>query len=106
MEIDINSIRGKSPDGGTNGPRQKTQTVLLVEGIVRSCRAVSKYETACTMLLEILPVVSSDPAAMDVFLRGKEEIRQFFDDIALTFHFSLFTFHFRPQVRTKTCLAQ
>lgn len=80
MEIDINSIRGKSPDGGTDGLRQKTQTLLLVEGMVRSCKAVSKYETACTMLLEILPIVSSDPAAMDVFLRGKEEIRQFFEN--------------------------
>ena len=80
MEIDINSIRGKSPDGGTDGLRQKTQTVLLVEGIVRSCKAVSNYETACTMLLEILPIVSSDPAAMEAFLRGKEEVRQFFEN--------------------------
>ena len=80
MEIDINCIRGKSPDGGTDGLRQKTQAVALVEGMVRSCKAVSNYETACTILLEILPIVSSDPAAMDVFLRGKEEIRQFFEN--------------------------
>jgi hypothetical protein len=46
MEIDINCIRGKSPDGGTDGLCQKTQAVALVEGMVRSCKAVSNYETA------------------------------------------------------------
>lgn len=79
MEIDINSIQNKCSDGGKDSPCQKTHAMLLVEGMVRSCKAVSSYETACTMLMEILPVVSSDAAALEALLRGKEEVRQFFE---------------------------
>lgn len=80
MEIDINSTQSRCSDGGIDDPCQKTQMVLLVDSMVNSCKAVSNYETACAMLLGLLPGVLSDPAALNALLRGKEEVRQFFEN--------------------------
>ena len=67
-------------DGGSmDGFGQVSAMVLLVRNVIKSCRAVSSYETACTMILELVPAVASDSVALAELMRGKEEVRAFFE---------------------------
>ncbi len=79
MEININDYRNANSDGGQDGHCQGNPLVSMVEGVVKSCRALSSYEAACTMLLELVPLVASNQAALNALMRGKEEVREFFE---------------------------
>ena len=79
MIIDINSNRNQNSDGGKDGPSQSSALVLLVRNVVNSCKALSSYEAATAMLLEMYDVVLSDITALKELQRGKEEVRAFFE---------------------------
>lgn len=37
------------------------------------------YEAACTMLMELVPIVADNKEELALLLRGKEELRSFFE---------------------------
>ena len=53
--------------------------MLLVRNVVKSCKAMSSYEAASSLLLELIEVASNDAAALAELMRGKEEVRLFFE---------------------------
>ena len=79
MVIDINNSQNKRSDGGTNRPCQESPTMSLVRRVVSSCKAMSSYEAACAMMVEMMPVAACDTEALQELLRGKEEVRNFFE---------------------------
>lgn len=79
MEININDYRNENSGGGSDALCQNGSLMLLVEGMVKSCKAMSSYEQACTVLMELVPIVANNQAAMNALIRGKEEVREFFE---------------------------
>ena len=79
MIIDISNNRKPDSDGGENAPSQASPLVLMVRKVVSSCKAMSSYEAATPLLLEMFDVVLSDAAALAELKRGKEEVRAFFE---------------------------
>lgn len=79
MIIDINSNRNQNSDGGIDGSFQPSPLVSLVRNVVNSCKALSSYEAATAMLLEMYDMVLSDATALQELKRGKEEVRAFFE---------------------------
>ena len=79
MKIEIGNSMQTGDSGGMDGFGQVSAMVLLVRNVIKSCRAVSSYETACTMILELVPAVASDSVALAELMRGKEEVRAFFE---------------------------
>lgn len=79
MEININNYQNAKSDRGQEGDCQGNPLVSMVENIVKSCKALSSYEAACTMLLELVPMVASNQEALNALMRGKEEVRIFFE---------------------------
>lgn len=79
MIIDINNNRKPDSDGGEDGLFQASPLVLMVRKVVNSCKAMSSYEAATPLLLEMFDVVLADAAALAELKRGKEEVRAFFE---------------------------
>ena len=79
MIIDINNNRKPDSDGGENALSQASPLVLMVRKVVNSCKAMSSYEAATPLLLEMFDMVLSDAAALAELKRGKEEVRAFFE---------------------------
>lgn len=79
MIIDINNNRKPDSDGGEDALFQASPLVLMVRKVVNSCKAMSSYEAATPLLLEMFDVVLSDAAALAELKRGKEEVRAFFE---------------------------
>ena len=79
MIIDINNNRKKDSDGGENALFQTSPLMLMVRKVINSCKAMSSYEAATPLLLELFDVVLSDAAALAELKRGKEEVRAFFE---------------------------
>lgn len=79
MIIDINNDRKPDSDGGDGVLLQVSPLVLMVRKVVNSCKAMSSYEAATAMLLEMFDVVLTDAAALAELKRGKEEVRAFFE---------------------------
>ena len=80
MIIDINNNRKQDSDGGEGALCQPSPLVLMVRKVVNSCKAMSSYEAATPLLLEMFDVVLSDAAALAELKRGKEEVRAFFEN--------------------------
>ena len=64
MIIDINNNRKPDSDGGEDGFSQVSPLVLMVRKVVNSCKALSSYEAATPLLLEMFDVVLSDAAVV------------------------------------------
>lgn len=79
MIIDINNNRKPDSDGGVNALSQASPLVLMVRKVINSCKAMSSYEAATPLLLEMFDMVLSDAAALAELKRGKEEVRAFFE---------------------------
>ena len=79
MIIDINNNRKPDSDGGEDALSQVSPLVLMVRKVVNSCKAMSSYEAATPLLLEMFDVVLADAAALAELKRGKEEVRAFFE---------------------------
>ena len=79
MIIDINNNRKQDSDEGKDSLLQASPLVLMVRKVINSCKAMSSYETAAPLLLEMFDVVLSDAAALAELKRGKEEVRAFFE---------------------------
>lgn len=77
MIIDINNPHGSCPDGSKG--HQHNQLLILIGNAVRACKALSDYETACAFLMELVEIAATDAEAMALLMRGKEEIREFFE---------------------------
>ena len=75
MIIDINNNRKQDSDEGKDSLLQASPLVLMVRKVINSCKAMSSYETAAPLLLEMFDVVLSDAAALAELKRGKEEVR-------------------------------
>ncbi len=80
MNLDINNIQELNSDGGVGTPlHQSSPLVLMVQKVVKSCKAMSSYEAATPLLLEMFDLVLEDAAALAELKRGKEEVRAFFE---------------------------
>lgn len=79
MIVDFGGGQKNGTDGGQDGSCQPSAAVLLVRNVVKSCKAMSSYEAASALLLEMCEVASGDAAAFTELMRGKEEVRSFFE---------------------------
>ena len=79
MEIDINKPHVVRLDGDAVRHRNNSPLLRMVESVVMSCKAMSSYEAACAMLIELYPIVAENAEAMSLLTKGKEEVREFFE---------------------------
>ena len=73
MIIDLfptqNSPSGSGKDGSQQG------NVALINGVIEAGKAMVSYEAACTMLMELVPIVADNKEELALLLRGKEELK-------------------------------
>ena len=79
MTIDFIGNQNREAERDQNGLCQPSDAVQLVRNVVKSCKAMSSYEAASSLLLELIEVASKDAAALAELMRGKEEVRLFFE---------------------------
>ena len=75
MIIDLfptqNSPSGSGKDGSQQG------NVALINGVIEAGKAMVSYEAACTMLMELVPIVADNKEEM-ALLAGQGGIKVFF----------------------------
>ena len=79
MTVELSSNKNREPERDQDGLCQPSAAELLVRNVVKSCKAMSSYEAASSLLLEMIEVTSKDAAALAELIRGKEEVRLFFE---------------------------
>lgn len=77
MIIDLYPTQNGPSGSGKDGSQQGN--VALINGVIEAGKAMVSYEAACTMLMELVPIVADNKEELALLLRGKEELRSFFE---------------------------